>query len=130
MNLNQVTVPSQNVEASTVFYQKLGLKLIVDARPHYVRFECPAGDATFSVHKVENLASGEGTYVYFELDDLDDKVADFIEAGIVFDEMPEERSWLWREARLFDPDGNKIILFKAGENRKNPPWRVSKQDPN
>lgn len=130
MNLNQVTVPSVDVEASTVFYEKLGLKLVVDARPHYVRFECPVGDATFSVHKVDELPLGEGTYVYFELDDLDEKVADFVEAGIVFEEMPEDRSWLWREARLFDPDGNKIILFKAGENRKNPPWRVSKQDSN
>ena len=129
MNLNQVTVPSVDVEAATVFYEKLGLELVVDARPHYVRFECPVGDATFSVHRVDNLPSGEGTYVYFELDDLDDKVDDFVEAGIVFDEMPEDRSWLWREARLFDPDGNKIILFKAGENRKNPPWRVATKDP-
>ena len=130
MNLNQVTVPSVDVEAATAFYEKLGLRLIVDARPHYVRFECPVGDATFSVHKVEALPSGEGSYVYFEVDDLDDKVAGLIASGIVFDEMPEDRSWLWREARLFDPDGNKIILFKAGENRKNPPWRVPISDPN
>lgn len=128
MNLNQVTVPSVDVEVSTVFYEKLGLKLIVDARPHYVRFECPVGSATFSVHRVEDLPSGEGIYVYFEVDELDDKVAEFIAAGITFDEMPQDRGWLWREARLFDPDGNKIILFRAGENRKNPPWRVSKED--
>ena len=128
MNLNQVTVPSIDVEASSAFYQKLGLTLIVDARPHYVRFECPDGDATFSVHHVENLPSGEGAYVYFEVDDLDGKVAELISDGIAFDEMPQDRSWLWREARLFDPDGNKIILFRAGENRKNPPWRVSKED--
>ena len=124
MNLNQVTVPSLDVEAATSFYEKLGLQLIVDARPHYVRFECPVGDSTFSVHKVDSMPSGEGTYVYFELDDLDDKVDALIRLGIEFDEMPEDRSWLWREARLFDPDGNKIILYRAGENRKNPPWRV------
>jgi len=125
MNLNQVTVPSLDVEAATSFYEKLGLQLIVDARPHYVRFECPKGEATFSVHKVNSLPSGEGTYVYFELEDLDDKVDALIRLGIEFDEMPEDRSWLWREARLLDPDGNKIILYRAGENRKNPPWRVS-----
>ena len=125
MNLNQVTVPSLDVEAATSFYEKLGLRLIVDARPHYVRFECPVGEATFSVHKVDSLPSGEGTYVYFELEDLDDKVDALITMGIEFDEMPEDRSWLWREARLLDPDGNKIILYRAGENRKNPPWRVS-----
>ncbi|MGA9270982.1 MAG: VOC family protein [Lutimonas sp.] len=124
MNLNQVTVPSIDVEVATTFYEQLGLRLIVDARPHYVRFECPVGDATFSVHRVDAIPNGEGTHVYFEVDDLDDKVANLIGSGIVFDEMPEDRSWLWREARLVDPDGNKIILFRAGENRKNPPWRV------
>ena len=128
MNLNQVTVPSVNVEAATTFYEKLGLRLIVDARPNYVRFECPAGDATFSVHHVDVLPSGEGVYVYFELDDLDDKVTELMDSGIEFEEMPEDRSWLWREARLLDPDGNKIILFRAGENRKNPPWRVPTSD--
>jgi hypothetical protein len=25
---------------------------------------------------------------------------------------------------VYDPDGNKIILFFGGDNRKNPPWRV------
>lgn len=124
MNLNQVTIPSINLEKATIFYQKLGLKLIVDARPRYVRFECPEGDATFSIHLVEQLPMGEGIAVYFELENLDEKVADLITQGIAFAEMPEDRSWLWREARLLDPDGNRLILFHAGDNRKNPPWRT------
>ena len=41
MNLNQITIPSLNVEVSTEFYKKLGLHLIVDASPRYVRFELP-----------------------------------------------------------------------------------------
>ena len=32
--------------------------------------------------------------------------------------------WLWKEASLNDPDGNKIIIYEAGKNRKNPPWRI------
>jgi hydroxymethylpyrimidine/phosphomethylpyrimidine kinase len=32
---------------------------------------------------------------------------------------------MWREARLRDPDGNIIFFYKAGENRRFPPWRVS-----
>ncbi len=59
MNLNQITVPALDVAASVVFYQKLGLRLIVDARPRYVRFECTEGDATFSIHHVEALPQGE-----------------------------------------------------------------------
>jgi hydroxymethylpyrimidine/phosphomethylpyrimidine kinase len=31
---------------------------------------------------------------------------------------------MWREARLRDPDGNIIFLYKAGEARRFPPWRM------
>lgn len=124
MNLNQITVPSLNVQTSIDFYERLGLKLIVKALPHYARFEAPEGDATFSVHLVDKLPEGEGTYVYFETEKLDEEVERLIKAGISIAEMPEDKSWLWREARLFDPDKNKIILYWAGVNRKNPPWRI------
>lgn len=127
MNLNQVTVPSSNVQKSMEFYKTLGLKLIVEALPGYVRFECPAGDATFSIHRIDGLINGEGVIVYFEQDNLDDYVKDMRAKGIVFDEMPEDRTWLWREARLKDPDGNKLIIYHAGKNRRNPPWRTHNQ---
>jgi hypothetical protein len=35
-----------------------------------------------------------------------------------------DRSWLWRDARVFDPDGHELMLFHAGEMKLNPPWRV------
>ncbi len=124
MNLNQITVPSLDVIKATNFYEKLGLKLIVKAFPHYTRFECPDGTSTFSIHLVENLLVGEGVYVYFECEDLDERVQQLQAKGIVFDQLPKDQTWLWREARLKDPDGNQLILYYAGENRKNPPWRV------
>ena len=125
MKLNQITVPTIDVDKSIVFYLNLGLKIIVKAPPHYARFELPDGDATFSIHQVEKLPEGEGIYVYFESERLDAWVDELKTKGIEFDEMPEDRPWLWREARLRDPDGNKLILYHAGENRKNPPWRVN-----
>jgi len=124
MNLNQITVPVLDIEAAIAFYQKLGLQLIVYSKEHYARFECPEGDATFSLHKVEELPSGEGIYVYFECADLDARVADLQTQGIDFELLPTDQSWLWREARLRDLDGNRLILYWAGENRKNPPWRI------
>ena len=124
MNLNQITVPSRDVEQATDFYKKLGLKLIVKAFPHYTRFECPNGIATFSIHLVEQLPLGEGVYVYFECDDLDERVKQLQALGITFDHLPKDQTWLWREARLKDPDGNQLILYYAGKNRKNPPWRI------
>lgn len=124
MNLNQVTVPSVDVQRSIIFYKKLGLNLIVQALPHYARFECLEGDATFSVHLVDKLSEEEGILVYFETANLDKDVSRLQDEGIQFHLLPTDQSWLWREARLKDPDGNSIILYRAGDNRKNPPWRL------
>lgn len=125
MNLNQVTIPSLDVEKATAFYQKLGLILIVDAKPKYVRFELPDGNATFSIHKVDELSTKNNTTIYFEDDNLDELVEELLSKGFRFDLLPTDQSWLWREAHLYDLDHNKIILFKAGKHRKNPPWRIN-----
>lgn len=125
MNLNQVTIPSLDVGRSVNFYNTLGLNLIVDALPRYARFECPDGEATFSIHLVKDLRKGEGTTIYFEDDDLDELVNQLKQKGINFTKEPEDQSYLWREAHLNDPDGNHLILFHAGNNRKNPPWRIN-----
>ena len=124
MNLNQITVPSVNLSASISFYKKLGLRLIVDAPPHYARFECPEGVATFSIHLVDDLPRGNGVIVYFEHKAVDEYVNELIKKGIEFEELPEDKSWLWREAKLKDPDSNQLIIFYGGDNRKNPPWRI------
>ena len=124
MNLNQVTVPSIDVNKAVAFYKTLGLKPIVHSDGHYARFLCPDGGSTFSVHQVEGLPEGDGIYVYFECENLDEQVETLEKNGLIFDEGPIDQSWLWREARLKDPDGNQLILYQAGENRINPPWRL------
>ncbi len=125
MNLNQVTIPSENVGRSAKFYELLGLKMIVDALPRYARFECPDGDSTFSIHHEEGFSAG-GAIVYFECHDLDDRVADLQAKGVMFDHGPVDQEWLWREASLKDPDGHRVILYWAGANRLYPPWRIKK----
>ena len=124
MNLNQITIPSVDLSRSVTFYETLGLKLIVNSLPDYVRFECPDGESTFSIHRVASVAEGEGVMIYFECEDLDAEVKKLIKAGLNFDSGPRDEPWLWWEARLQDPDCNRIILFHAGKNRKYPPWRV------
>ena len=124
MDLNQITIPSLDVEKSVEFYKKLGLRLIVNSIPHYVRFECPEGNSTFSIHQVEELPKGDGVSIYFESSKLDEEVKRLKEEGVEFELDPTDQFWKWREARLRDPDGNHLILFYGGENRKNPPWRV------
>ncbi len=125
MNLNQITVPSLDLNKSIPFYEKLGLNLIVKSLPHYARFECLDGNSTFSIHQAIELPKGDGICVYFECENLDLQVKKIKESGIKFDQEPIDQSWLWREARLKDVDGNQLILFHAGENRLNPPWRIN-----
>ena len=124
MNLNQITVPSLDLTKSIPFYEKLGLKLIVKALPHYARFECPNGNATFSIHQTDKLPKGDGIYVYFVCENLDEQVENIKSKGIEFDQELTDQSWLWREARLKDIDGNQLILFYGGKNRLNPPWQI------
>lgn len=128
MDLNQITIPSLNVEKATEFYKILGAQLIVDALPRYVRFKCPDGNATFSIHLVNELPElpmNSGISIYFESNYLDDWVLKLRQNGIIFNQLPEDKPWLWREAHLQDPDGNNIILYSAGKNREHPPWRVN-----
>jgi catechol 2,3-dioxygenase-like lactoylglutathione lyase family enzyme len=126
MNLNQVTVEVTSIPRSRDFYQSLGLTLIVSS-DHYARFVCPGDDAgaaaTFSIHRSEQVSPG-GSGVYFECRDLDDRVARLKACGVVFDTDLLDQPWLWREAWLRDPDGNRLCFYWAGENRIDPPWRV------
>lgn len=124
MNLNQVTIPSNDLVAAVKFYKLLGLQLIVDSIPRYARFQCPTGDSTFSIHHVEHPIQTEGLTVYFECEDLDERCRSLQRQGIKFDTEPVDQIWLWREAHLRDPDGNRLILYYAGKNRKDPPWRI------
>jgi catechol 2,3-dioxygenase-like lactoylglutathione lyase family enzyme len=124
MNLDQVTIYSNKTQETVEFFKKLGLTVIVDSLPRYARLECPDGDSTLSVQFADSITSMNNIVLYFECDRLDEDVARLKSLGLVFEEDPTDRDWLWRQAYLNDPNGNRICLFKAGENRKNPPWRV------
>lgn len=124
MNLNQVTLPVHDMELGCLFYLKLGFTQIVDT-PHYARFVCPDGHSTFSLSLEEGEIQNQST-IYFETEKLDEVVNELINKDIEIDDMPEDKRYLWREANLRDPSGNKIKLYYAGENRINPPWRVTK----
>jgi len=121
--LNQVTVTGTDYRRSVDFYRKLGLKQIVDNPPDYARFET-AGGATFSIQIDPDEKIIATTAVYLECDDLDERVEQLARSGIAFEHGPRNQPWMWREARLRDPDGNIIFLYKAGEARRFPPWRM------
>ena len=111
-----------NIDKSIEFYEKMGLKLIVKD-DHYARFVAPGNEATFSIHKTNYFQVNE-TFVYFETPDVDKTIADLELKGLEIILEPVLQTWLWYESYLDDPDGNKICIYYAGENRLNPPWRI------
>lgn len=125
MELNQITLPVNDMAKAVDFYRLLGCQLIVDT-PHYARFAAPDGDSSFSLSLEEETFSN-GAIMYFEHEQLDTLYAELCQRGLTFDQPPTEQRYLWKEAVLHDPSGNKIKLYWAGKNRLNPPWRVSAQ---
>ncbi len=128
LRLNQVTLGAIDFAASVLFYQRLGLTLIVDSSPRYARFEFPTllngtEPATLSLHGVDTewIAPAEWPLMYFEVDDVTVFLAD---TNIVPISPPEMKSYLWEEADILDPSGNRIRIYKAGSVRRFPPWRI------
>jgi len=131
LRLNQVTLAAKDMAASVLFYEKIGLKLIVDSAPRYVRLEFPddghGTQATLSLHSAQTdfVPSHDAPLIYFEVDD----VQSFLnENGLTPLTTPEMKSYLWFEADIEDPSGNRIRLFTAGENRRFPPWRLKAEN--
>jgi hydroxymethylpyrimidine/phosphomethylpyrimidine kinase len=122
--LNQVTVTGTDYQRSVDFYRKIGLRQIV-ASPDtgYARFET-AGGVTLSVQIDPEEKILATTAIYLECDDLDSRVEQLARSGVAFEHGPRNQPWMWREARLRDPDGNIIFFYHAGEARRFPPWRL------
>ena len=122
--LNQVTVTVNDYAKSVAFYRALGLKQIVDSPENaYARFET-GGGATISIQADPEEIVSATTAIYLECDDIDAEVDRLARLGVPFEHGPRNQPWMWREARLRDPDGNIIFLYKAGEARRFPPWRM------
>jgi catechol 2,3-dioxygenase-like lactoylglutathione lyase family enzyme len=129
MRLSHVTLQVTDMERSRAFYLALGFERIVD-EPHYVRFlarmgEGP-GDETLSIEHREGPCR-PAAQIGLEFPSaraLDDYVAQLRSRGITVVEGPVDREWLWRDARVVDPDGHELMLFHAGRNKLDPPWRV------
>jgi ribosomal protein S18 acetylase RimI-like enzyme len=130
MKFNHVTLPVSHLDRSAAFYERLGLETIVYAPPRYARLTVPGNDATLSIEVMPGDARGAPSraHIYFECEHLDDVYEALRTRGVDFTQPPTDMSYLWREARLFDPDGHDLRLYSAGSNRCFPPWRLSDAD--
>jgi ribosomal protein S18 acetylase RimI-like enzyme len=127
MDLNHVTIFVTDLARSAAFYEKLGLRMIVHAPPGYARFCLPEGSATFSIEVTDAAQEVEvcQALIYLECRALDSVCAVLSRACVEFLQPPTDMPYLWREARLKDPDGHEIRLYAAGVNRLSPPWRLT-----
>ncbi len=122
MQLNHVTLPADDYDASLAFYVALGLTQIVAAPPRYARFEM-AGGATLSFEVVDGNRAGAAE-IFLHCDNVDAEYAAAVARGVVFDAPPRDADYLWRRTETRDPAGNRIILYHAGRNQRFPPWRI------
>lgn len=124
MRLSHVTLQVSDIARSRAFYLGLGFKPIV-LEDHYCRF-LTSGDATVSIERHEGVInSGVEIGIEFETAAaLDSYVVGLAANTNQFAHPLKDQSWLWREARVRDPDGHTLLLFFAGEAKLDPPWKV------
>ena len=131
MRMSHVTLFVTDVARSRSFYCALGFELIVD-ECHYCRFltrtDEGSGDETLSIERRPGpLAPAAQLGLEFPSRDALDRYVEGLSArGLSLAEELVERSWLWRDARILDPDGHEWMLFFAGKNKLDPPWRVAR----
>lgn len=126
MRFNHVTLLVSDFERSKSFYRTIGLSQIVDSPPRYARFRFPDGDSTLSIEVVAGVEPATAsTELFFECADVDATVAELKSKGLSFWQDPTDMFYLWREARLRDPDGYDIRLyFDTANARLDPPWKM------
>lgn len=125
MELNQVTLPARDLAESVDWYRRFGLRQIVHAAENgYARFEIPDGEGTLSLQVAPGRVREPSAHVYFETASPEALVEGLRGRGIEPVEPLEDKPWLWREAWYVDPAGNRLCVYAAGENRRNPPWRL------
>jgi len=124
MRLNHVTLIVSDFERSVAFYRALGFVPIVHEPPRYARFQCPDGDETLSVEYTGEPPAPSRAQIFLECPALDATVAALKAKGVPFEQDPTDMDYLWREARLREPDGHDVRLYFPGPNRLDPPWKV------
>jgi len=65
--------------------------LVVEDLPGCARFECPEGDATFSVEEKKGAVPRSEVAVCFECADLDTTVSALKKGGVVIESGPQDR---------------------------------------
>ncbi|XHR28059.1 MAG: VOC family protein [Chthoniobacteraceae bacterium] len=108
-----VATPVTDMRRAQTFYEGiLGLKSTHEAvEGHWVEYEFPGGTFAITDMQPEWKPSSQGTVAAFEVDDIDDTVANLKLNGVelamgIFDTP------VCRMAIVEDPDGNKVTIHQ------------------
>jgi catechol 2,3-dioxygenase-like lactoylglutathione lyase family enzyme len=119
MKLRHIQLPTAKLEEAARFYKLLGLREVLDQRPHHVLLSGDGNDGgTLSLLRfaVATQVVG-GPVIYFECQNVDAMHQSAIEAGLVFAFAPLSKPSGRREAGLLDPDGRVVCIYHQETNK-------------
>ncbi len=108
--------PSNDVARSRRWYEeKLGLAFagpyIEDGVEKYNEAHFDGGCFSIMAAEWTDRAAGSASSVYFEVDDIDETLADLRESGVTIDARFDGPVCV--QASFSDPDGNKVTIHQA-----------------
>lgn len=116
--IGQIAVPVTDIERAIAFYRDvLGMRFLFSAPPGLGFFDCAGVRLMLDAPAAEQ--AGQGSVIYYSVDDLDAAFEALSGRGVVFEakphliaKMPDHELWM---AFLRDPDGNLLAMMSEVE---------------
>lgn len=130
IEFDHITAPSKNLEASIVFYKKIGMTLIEVEPKHHAHFENKEHHTIFTVY-YNTKPQQNDVIIYFEVTNIELLEVRFRETASPIDRnknfIKTNYATLWggHELHLKDPDGNYVILYQKNQPGNIPPWQTA-----
>ena len=112
--IGQIAVPVTDIDRAVAFYRDtLGMQFLFQAPPGLGFFNC--GGVRLMLDAPAKEQAGNGSVIYYKVDDLDSAFATLSNRGVKFEsephliaKMPDHALWM---AFFRDPDKNLIALM-------------------
>lgn len=112
--IGQIAIPVRDIDEAIHFYREtLGMRFLFKAPPGLGFFDCGAVRLMLDEPAKDN--AGNGSVLYFKVDDLDESYQNLSAKGVLFEQkphliakMPDHELWM---AFFRDVDGNLLALM-------------------
>ena len=107
-----IVYPASNAAKARQFYEGvLGLKVESNFQDRWIEYDVAGQTFAISDMMTDNKPGAQGAGVGFEVDDLDETIAQLKKANVKF-LMDVFQTPVCRMAVIADPDGNGIVIHK------------------